>query len=98
MNYHPHPESLAAKVIANLTLYPARVLGLDEIIEKFISARDGRNVHDQLRKAVKHGFLDYDRDAEVYSLGRNPTPSVLCGWGNPELNFGDTEDAEAEEI
>lgn len=93
--YHPHPESLAAKVISNLTLYPKRVLCIEDICEKFLSTRDARNIHEQLKKAVEHGFLEWNKDTNIYARGKRPMPSVLCEWSAPLSSLPEMQEEEA---
>lgn len=77
MNYRPYPGSLASLVIGFFTLNPDEELGLDDVISKFVSPGDSRNVHTQLAPALDNELLDYDAKTGNYRLGLVPMPSVL---------------------
>lgn len=77
MSYRPNPESLAARVLCFLALYPSASLTLAEVAAKFVEPEDGRNIHTQLMIACDHDMLTYDPEQDTYSKGPVDMPSAF---------------------
>lgn len=77
MTYRPNPESLAARVVGYLALYPSASLTLAEVAAKFVEPEDVRNIHTQLMMACDHDMLIYDPELDTYSKGPVDMPSAF---------------------